>query len=378
MSMAAMNRTAVFSFMMEECRMDPEDWVIGRTYEMVYPLIRMWPVDLLSTGGVVFLFEFEEPLDLLDLTERVGRALMNTTLPPKFPPELERPILELCALLWPSSILKLMLVAKRFKEWIQPLLYRTLVLTSQPGLRLIHGYAHLDAATLLRIFETKPYPSLQSSIRHLHLDHPTREILGAIAPLFNFAENIRIHGTPAFWVLAEEEISFLMAGASPRRVYTASMTLFDNLPPSHRFFSQLTHLEITGESFARIDSDGYPVCAMPCLTHLSFTWIGLIPACNELLKKCPALSVLVFLNPPLVLPDLAVNLLLNDLRFVTIPLENLFHDWLAGIHDDSDYWSRADDIVARRRVEGTIVREYSEHPLKYAIRHLVSRSTYTI
>ncbi|KAJ6574558.1 hypothetical protein B0H19DRAFT_1254249 [Mycena capillaripes] len=46
---------------------------------------------------------------------------------PPLPPELERKIFEICTYAQPVSIPNLMLVAARVKEWLEPLLYVTIV-----------------------------------------------------------------------------------------------------------------------------------------------------------------------------------------------------------------------------------------------------------
>ncbi|KAF7377106.1 hypothetical protein MSAN_00129600 [Mycena sanguinolenta] len=83
------------------------------------------------------------------------------------PPELEREIFETCAFSRPVSIPKLMLVAQYVKEWVEPLLYRTI---------LTLGYNHsiedlprFTEATFSSVLRRKSPVFFQNAVRHFML-----------------------------------------------------------------------------------------------------------------------------------------------------------------------------------------------------------------
>ncbi|KAJ7100931.1 hypothetical protein B0H15DRAFT_944223 [Mycena belliarum] len=120
--------------------------------------------------------------------------------------------------------------------------------------------------------------------------------------------------------------------------------------PTHRFFSQMTHLEIfyTAEHsstwLARLP-------LLPQLSHFSFADVDLLPICPDLLQACKLLAVLAYLadtdidgytSPPL--PPL-----FQDIRFVLVTPVYSGPDWIRGIETGMDYWKRAEMFIAQRR-----------------------------
>ncbi|KAJ6476755.1 hypothetical protein C8R47DRAFT_1220237 [Mycena vitilis] len=80
----------------------------------------------------------------------------TATLPPVLPAELEREIFEVASLSWPRSIPRFMLVAWRVYAWVEPLLYRVVIVDdrdkSSPG---THPLA-IKSSILLSLIDTKP------------------------------------------------------------------------------------------------------------------------------------------------------------------------------------------------------------------------------
>ncbi|KAJ7629850.1 hypothetical protein B0H17DRAFT_1091096 [Mycena rosella] len=109
---------------------------------------------------------------------------------PALPPELERQIFEICALFRPVSIPKLMLVAWRVKQWIEPILYRTVVIGA------------LESATRDTEFPVFTFDILQASIRRCaticHAYPPPHPFFSQIThlELFNVVDDTTIQTLP--------------------------------------------------------------------------------------------------------------------------------------------------------------------------------------
>ncbi|KAF7369482.1 hypothetical protein MVEN_00277900 [Mycena venus] len=90
------------------------------------------------------------------------------------PLELERDIFELCALSWPISIPKLMLVARCVKEWVEPLLYRIIALGPYGT---VTGNPCFTDNIISSAIHQKPPTFFHSAVRHLMLiAHGTSDV----------------------------------------------------------------------------------------------------------------------------------------------------------------------------------------------------------
>ncbi|KAJ7656823.1 hypothetical protein DFH06DRAFT_1198679 [Mycena polygramma] len=242
----------------------------------------------------------------------------SSSLTPYLPLELERHIFELCALSRPVGIPILMLVAWRVKKWVEPLLYRCLTVGYTQSMK---GYPFLACR-----------PFLDNAIRYL------RTVLSVCTGVENLSLACDSDDFAAY------EILEAVAPALPlRHLYADPRTLFSVLPSKNTLFSRITHLEVTSLS------DG--ICEeLPLLlqlTHLAFDDDD-FSACLALLKACQQLRVLVALSAPgQHYPGLAA--LVQDMRFVTMTRSSFLKDWQMGVHAGIDYWTQAEDFIARRR-----------------------------
>ncbi|KAF7333276.1 hypothetical protein MSAN_02422100 [Mycena sanguinolenta] len=84
---------------------------------------------------------------------------------PKLPPELEYRIFEIAALARPTGIPRLMLVARRVKYWIEPLLYRVVLFHSPSDEHSELGLPAFTQDSLIKMSDAK-----RQHIRHLFLD----------------------------------------------------------------------------------------------------------------------------------------------------------------------------------------------------------------
>ncbi|KAJ7087511.1 hypothetical protein C8R44DRAFT_991359 [Mycena epipterygia] len=257
---------------------------------------------------------------------------------PAFPPELERQIFEICALWRPVGIPKLMLVAWRVKDWVEPLLYRTIAVNQTA--QLIPMLPAFTENFLSSAVKLKPSSFFRQAVRHLFLPFIADDAYQLVLSACTCLENL--------WV--NDDLSDkipLFAPLRLKQLYAIVSPLLRTLTPIHPFFSKITHLEVLDppddlENWIR------PLSLIPQLTHLSFSDDeAYIPMCLELLEACKFLAVLVYLQyepGPLDVADLS-----KDPRFVVMSCTYHVWDWQMGVYAGKDYWSRAESFIAKRR-----------------------------
>ncbi|KAJ7486824.1 hypothetical protein FB451DRAFT_1228123 [Mycena latifolia] len=269
------------------------------------------------------------------------------------PFELERQIFELSALSRPVSIPTLLCVAWRVKHWIEPILYRTLVIG--PHLDAIDGLPLCTVETFTEIAGTQSVSFLRDSVRNLILFVvPSKDVKFIVSTCRN-VENLHI--MPLADIEPGDD-TLASINMPLRHLYCdfddlCSVVLFESfsLPP----FSRLTHLELFHGLTNNTDFIAWSdVAELAHLSHLSFDIHTLVTVFEYLLTTCKSLRALVILCPP---PRTAVELqtLAKDPRFVMMVVEDYTGDWQRGILTGDDYWSRADAFIAQR-ISGEIDR----------------------
>ncbi|KAJ6550994.1 hypothetical protein DFH09DRAFT_603637 [Mycena vulgaris] len=254
---------------------------------------------------------------------------------PSFPPELERQIFEICALSRPVVIPRLMLVAWRVKEWVEPLLYRTIALDLPSP---IAGFPVFTSQNLLAVMQRKPESFFQHAVSDLLLlGHPRTDILSVCTGVKNLSID---------YLTMDDESIPLLATFPLTHLYIEVVPLLHALTPTSPLFSQMTHLELFDGEDDPIISTGLPL--LPRLTHVSFANRGFLRSCLDLLETSNSLSVLVCLDNEEMLSGEAESLS-TDLRFVAMSLIYYGKDWQMGAHSGEDYWSRAERFIAQRR-----------------------------
>ncbi|KAJ7166528.1 hypothetical protein C8R43DRAFT_197449 [Mycena crocata] len=269
---------------------------------------------------------------------------------PALPLELERHIFEILALSRPTSIPKLTLVAARVKEWLEPLLYRTLVVGCKP----IDGLPHCNPE-LFRVIATKPASLHRESVRNLIVNNISIAFHSTHTLLANFT---RVVDISLAGPVGPKKIGYL--GTLPLRTLHSCTSDFTDLtktaPSRHACFTNLTHLELTVLN-TRVDPECIIACtALPRLTHLSFD-VGDLPELfappfPRLLVDCKILRALVILSQSL--PSAGIDI--TDPRFVVTQGLVYSDDWQQGVLLGVDYWSRADTFIAKR-ISGQLPRD---------------------
>ncbi|KAJ7183011.1 hypothetical protein C8R43DRAFT_18519 [Mycena crocata] len=269
----------------------------------------------------------------------------TSLLPPVFPPELERTIFEIRARAWPLSIPELMLVAHRVKIWLEPLLYRTVVMTD--GEDVIEGHIGALMKGFMPVIQSKPPSFFKDSVHHL--------LLAASTPLEVANSVIAVcSGVEDLWINIDGPDLTTIGSLPLKRFYGHLMQqlIGGRINFMQRIFSQITHLEVFDLVSANELEAWYGLALIPHLTHLSFNWTNPLPLFPVLLDSCKSLQVLVLLEEHHAdgsNRDL-VSALSEDPRFVSMACENCILDWQMGAHTGIDYWWRAEEFIAKRRL----------------------------
>ncbi|KAJ7620361.1 hypothetical protein FB45DRAFT_1094488 [Roridomyces roridus] len=259
---------------------------------------------------------------------------------PVFPPEIERHIFELSALARPVLVPKLIFVAWRIKQWIEPILYRTIVLGRARS--TMDGYPAFTSEALLSAIQTKAPGFIATAVQNLSIYDSAagyEEILSACTGV----TNLRV-------------LSLDTAFSAHIPSTLTQLYVYDFPHESSAFlFSQLTHLDVMGLNFLDIDLDAFhsSVALLPHLTHVSFSDRDYTPIFLRLLRGCPKIEVFFYCDQDDE-PLLDQETLAEDPRFVVLRLRagtmwNWDYDWLMGVHCGRDYWYRVERFIQKRR-----------------------------
>ncbi|KAJ6574571.1 hypothetical protein B0H19DRAFT_1124825 [Mycena capillaripes] len=273
---------------------------------------------------------------------------IDATPLPALPAELERLIFEVAATSWPRSILRFMLVAWRVKIWVEPLLYRTIIVADhrpdlRPKFRKDSGPFAIESSTLNSLIHSKPPSFFKYSVRQLYLSQLDPETEAVVLDACSNVEN--------FWLSAQTSATVLRLNMPLKRLHCSLKALFgpDQIDFS-RLFTSITHLEIFDVPTNIEDEVWSALTRLPHLTHLAFNNDDYLPLCLTLLQTWEALQALVVLvydrdgGLPEVDDDLA-----QHPRFVLMVCQWYLEDWMRGAHTGDDYWSRADNFIAKRK-----------------------------
>ncbi|KAJ7051533.1 hypothetical protein C8F01DRAFT_1174866, partial [Mycena amicta] len=280
---------------------------------------------------------------------------------PELPPELECHIFQLAARLNPELVPALLVVAWRVKEWIEPLLYNTLILQTE----LTRGIANVRSCPIDLITGTqaKSPAFLRKNVINCMLFVVDVEEARSILSVLQRVENL--------FISVSGELSDAQHPVSPeilnlplKQLYTGirHLVTLERLDPlAYPCFRNLTHFEL----FSNPSPWGRDVAPWPefpaeaptswaFLTRLpSLTHLALNNGCHEvvsefLLSHCVSLRALLLITSDWSEPQPGF---IPDSRFVVmIPMSiaGYLTDWKDGAFTGNDYWSRVDRFIARR------------------------------
>ncbi|KAJ7256915.1 hypothetical protein C8J57DRAFT_1343335 [Mycena rebaudengoi] len=243
---------------------------------------------------------------------------MKTSISPAFPTDLEREIFELAANCHPETMLSLMLVAHRVHQWIEPLLYRFLVI------------------------DLSFRPTIATSA--VCLQEPTRWAKHVQVVLVMFPAPVLQRILPICTAIRKLALYDVRSSVLPViKELQLRELLFD---PTLPMFRELTHLRVHNIT------EDCSFTQFPALTHLSFNAQNAGGALlASTLAHCSKIRVLVGIlwsQWNIELWDQSTD----DLRLVlmcTTRKDEVIADWQAGARGESDMWTRAEIFIAKRR-----------------------------
>ncbi|KAJ7632885.1 hypothetical protein FB45DRAFT_1027009 [Roridomyces roridus] len=268
------------------------------------------------------------------------------------PAELEKEIFETAAFFEPASIPTLLLVARRVKIWIEPLLLRVFSVPA-PSSYNLRNFRHSFAAHVLQeLFGKSECPTLwhPERVRHLLLHY---SILHSILAECNNIVDLAIGSQCDTSTLLSLSLPFKLQHLSaPVAPFLLASDL--SLPP----FANITHLDVLDRA---TEAEGWStwscLAELPCLTHMSFHE-NFMPSsvCAGALEHCKSLIILAVLWPieeARLATDYAyLHLDFEDPRFVMMVVPDLLEDWETGACGGRNYWDVADQLSRQRRSQG--------------------------
>ncbi|KAF8134670.1 hypothetical protein K438DRAFT_1997711 [Mycena galopus ATCC 62051] len=257
-------------------------------------------------------------------------------------PELERGIFEIAALSDSGVIPSLLRVARRVLEWIEPLLYRVMVIDGSPRARPFH-----------RAFQLKP-TVVANGVQHVSF------ISSGLWPEQDMQALLRLCGPRllSLAVIGSTDILPALSHLSQLRRWSGSLASLFSGHPAIDFsispFRNLTHMDL----WDKINADDTVICpglaVLPCLTHLCLNlrlYLRLYGhvVVPRILAQCLHLQVLVLMPNPAAARILRKHPPTMDMRFVVSFGRNYWKDWEVGARGGTDFWAAADEFVALKR-----------------------------
>ncbi|KAJ6452083.1 hypothetical protein C8R45DRAFT_86943 [Mycena sanguinolenta] len=280
---------------------------------------------------------------------------LDETLSPALPEDLERVIFEMAAFFWPRLIPKFMLVALRVKIWVEPLLYRTLIVGFGSGQLL-----PIKPGALGSLIHSKPSAFFRDSTRNLFVNLDLADDGDIVLSAFSGIRNL--------WLHIQTSAKILELDMRLQRLHCRMNDIFKSskICLMRPFFSSITHLEIFDAKDELGERFWPALIGLPNLTHLALNGEDYLPTCRDFLPTWPSLRVLIIL----LLDDPDTNMLrrhgvpelAEEPRFVVIVCGNYIQDWMDGARMGRDFWSFAHDVIAQRKSGETDPLEYYVSP----------------
>ncbi|KAJ7339782.1 hypothetical protein DFH08DRAFT_246882 [Mycena albidolilacea] len=274
--------------------------------------------------------------------------------PPKLPPELECTIFEIAALARPKMIPSLILVAHRVKHWVEPLLYRVIMVVP-PNEALEFDTLQFPLFTfeiLFKVIATKPLEFLQNAVRYLYIDGPVESAeLQSICTACKHVVSLFHYEGPRARLVPE-----LLDNLQHLRYLALS---FDILRDCHTgrqtsCVSHITRLELFDtQEDPWVDDLCRYLPLMTCLTHIAFdSVLHDQPVQTALLATKNLRCILLLVNADYVSQRLRNldPLLLEDDRFLCLgQAQDWREEWLQGAAMGENFWAVADSFLVARR-----------------------------
>ncbi|KAJ6557837.1 hypothetical protein B0H19DRAFT_1148719 [Mycena capillaripes] len=277
------------------------------------------------------------------------------------PVELEREICELAASADVGTALRLATVARRVQAWVEPIIYSRVVVAHPPEVSAQTQYSRsilrgrtaraqisqrapkqIQAHRFIRTIPLRPASFFARHVKCLQVGNLSEpELLTVLSACTGISELAWWSSTVTTPLAAE--IHFLTL----RRLSIDPSFDFTRLNVTSSLFSTITHLDMCCPNHYGVVST--PLERFPSLTHYSITHGTYAPPltwCDDVLKACPRLKILLRLSDTIFYEELAgLRPRHPDLRVVVMvrPVGSWTAQW---VHDS---WDLAEDIVRERR-----------------------------
>ncbi|CAK5272700.1 unnamed protein product [Mycena citricolor] len=284
--------------------------------------------------------------------------------PPRMPRELERYIVEMYALesAGPERILQLLPVCHRVRFWLEPALYRTLILNDGADEQKLPS-CQMDA--IERLWTNHP-GALQAIVRNVMLIGETRDTVERVLRSCNSAENVFLAGC------ATGGLDLSLLSPSLQRLHCTAETLdLLNWKPGGYTIASLTHLELftLGNRFDRPVSHALLRLLdrqhFPNLAHLALSATSVIRSLPEILPRLRNLKSLVIVSAYRLVSSTPLSeedrrILMEHERLVLVSVPDYTEDWQDGVLSGNDYWARAERRISNR-LSGVVDGESLPH-----------------
>ncbi|KAF7341878.1 hypothetical protein MSAN_02043400 [Mycena sanguinolenta] len=274
---------------------------------------------------------------------------------PRLPRELECKIFEMAALARPTTIPKLMLVSSRVKYWVEPLLYRVLVISSEKS-DSAHGFPVIaNSGTLHRMMAPKKRHFFRNAVKRIF-------VRGGVSAAE--MEWILRACTHVFDCCALSLSGAALAPLTRLRRLTIKMLDFlecCKMDSTHPILASITHLDLRGICHFVLE-DLYPCLSLVSnLTHFAIDSTSHDPAFQTALCASTRLECILFSSHghlPLSRHEEMnmEDMIIYDGRFVCMARTIDFYlDWLHHTDTRRDFWAIADAFIQAKR-QGKVER----------------------
>ncbi|KAJ7121678.1 hypothetical protein C8R44DRAFT_786672 [Mycena epipterygia] len=258
------------------------------------------------------------------------------------PLELERHIFESSAHSHPLSIPSLIRVAWRVKHWVEPLLYRTLIIkpTIDPG----DFFPSCTEEAFMEIVRIQKADFLRDSVRNLMVCSVSVQTAQTIASACPNVENLLVLCNNLGGRYEPQAVNIVQL----KHLYCDRDQIFEITRLElfrHSSFRQITHLEL----FSGLRGNEWTgLVELSQLTHLALNRITSLRVCTPILEALKSLRALVLLcrHPEWPRPELVH--LADDTRFVMMQVDSYIENWQQGVLTGDDYWTSVDQFIADR------------------------------
>ncbi|KAF9483105.1 hypothetical protein BDN70DRAFT_874154 [Pholiota conissans] len=289
----------------------------------------------------------------------------------RLPAELEREIFEIAASISPESILSFVLLARRFRIWFEPELYRIIrsgedgrvvppplyddekeIRHRSPARNVLQRFkraAPIRDSKVLRLERLRQFgPWVNHILLQNRTAHEIKQVLEACPNVSNLALWI-IHGSCTPLISTLENLPQLNRLSFDPTSFFVNFTPDFSVEFDQPMFRNLTHLEIINVSSSW--TKWRQLALLPKLTHLALANVADQTFIDRILNECALLEVFVMFYMDLYTLGDLVSLVQKDPRVVLLlsVVDHLAH-WEDGARGGTDFWVTAERKVALAKI----------------------------